>query len=254
MTDTSAEAVAARAAEQLTSATAAMVTQGNIEAELEKERKRAEKEARKQAEAAAAARRAAAAAALEAGGKVEPAVAADALRAILAAEGADSASLGAALKKLSVEGGLAGKARALIEAMFVDEPGVEGGPASALKLASGIKRGAGFLRLLAADAPGQLALLVGLEWLCASGAPARQKEAALALKALYDEDLAEEEIVLAWAGRPDAAKALGVDADGAKAVRRAVAPVVEWLKEGEEGSSEEEEEDDDDDEEEESDE
>jgi hypothetical protein len=47
MTDTSAEAVAARAAEQLTNATAAMVTQGNIEAELEKERKKAEREAKK---------------------------------------------------------------------------------------------------------------------------------------------------------------------------------------------------------------
>jgi len=47
MTDTSAEAVAARAAEQLTSATAQLVTQGNIEAELEKERKRVEKEAKK---------------------------------------------------------------------------------------------------------------------------------------------------------------------------------------------------------------
>lgn len=48
MADTSADAVAARAAEQLTAATAAMVTQGNIEAELEKERRRAEKEAKKQ--------------------------------------------------------------------------------------------------------------------------------------------------------------------------------------------------------------
>ena len=47
MTDTSAEAVAARAAEQLTSATASMVTQGNIEAEQAKERRRAEKEAKK---------------------------------------------------------------------------------------------------------------------------------------------------------------------------------------------------------------
>jgi hypothetical protein len=47
MTDTSAAAVAARAAEQLTQATAAMVTQGNIEAEREEARKKAEKEAKK---------------------------------------------------------------------------------------------------------------------------------------------------------------------------------------------------------------
>lgn len=203
----------------------------------------------RQAEEEAAARRAAAAAALETGAKVEPAVAADALRDILAEAGAGGeAALGAALRKLSVEGGLAGKARALVEAMFVDEPGVEDGPASQLKLPSGIKRGAGLLRVLAADAPGQLALLVALEWLAAEGAPARLREAALALKALYDEDLVDEEIILAWADREEAAKALGVDADGARGVRKAVAPVVEWLRENEEDSDEEgsdEEEDDD---------
>jgi len=194
-----------------------------------------------QAEEAAAARRAAAAAALETGEKVESSVAADAIRNILA-EGGTSAEpdLAAALRKLSVEGGLAGKARALVEAMFVDEEGaVDDGPAANLKLATGIKRGAGLLRVLAADAPGQLALLVALEWLCAAGAPARMKEAAFALKALYDEDLADEDIVLAWADRVDAAKALGVDAGGAKGVRQAVAPVVEWLREGEEDSDDE---------------
>lgn len=47
MTDTSAEAVAARAAEQLTSATAAMVTQGNIELERAEAEKRAKKEAKR---------------------------------------------------------------------------------------------------------------------------------------------------------------------------------------------------------------
>ncbi len=47
MTDTSEEAMKKRAAEQLTAATAAMVTQGNIEAEAEAARKKAEKEAKK---------------------------------------------------------------------------------------------------------------------------------------------------------------------------------------------------------------
>lgn len=161
------------------------------------------------------------------------------------AEGEGAAS--AALRKLSVEGGLAAKARALVEAMFVDEEGVEDGPAANLKLASGIKRGAPLLRLVAADAPGQLAVLVAFEWLCAAGAAERRgREAALALKALYDEDLAEEDIILAWHGRADAAKALGVDAAGAKAVRAAVQPVVEWLQEGEEDSDEDEDDDEDD--------
>lgn len=47
MTDTSAAAVAARAAEQLTAATSAMVTQGNIEAEEAEAKKKAEKAAKK---------------------------------------------------------------------------------------------------------------------------------------------------------------------------------------------------------------
>ena len=58
MTDTSAEAVKRRAEEQLTAATAALVTQGNIELEAEEARKKAAKEeaARKLAEEEMAAR------------------------------------------------------------------------------------------------------------------------------------------------------------------------------------------------------
>lgn len=51
MTDTSAAAVAARAAEQLTQATAAMVTQGNIEAERAEAKKKAKAEAKKKVRA-----------------------------------------------------------------------------------------------------------------------------------------------------------------------------------------------------------
>ncbi len=50
MTDTSAEAAKRRAAEQLTAATAAMVTIGNTEAEEEAARRKAEREAKKAAE------------------------------------------------------------------------------------------------------------------------------------------------------------------------------------------------------------
>lgn len=49
MTDTSAEAVKKRAEEQLTAATAAMVTQGNIEAEQAEERKKARRAAEEEA-------------------------------------------------------------------------------------------------------------------------------------------------------------------------------------------------------------
>ena len=68
---------------------------------------------------------------------------------------------------------------------------------------------------------------------CAVAAPDRVKEVALALKAMYDEDLAEDEIIVAWGGKEDAAKGLGVKAAAAAAVRKAAAPIIEWLQEEE---------------------
>jgi translation initiation factor 5 len=117
----------------------------------------------------------------------------------------------------------------LYQALFT-----ELGPA--VKLAAALKDAAPLLKATASYARGQLAQLLALEWLLAVGAPQRVKEGALALKVLYDEDLAEEEIILEWADRADAAKVLGVDAAGAKAVRAAVAAVVEWLQEADDDS------------------
>ena len=48
------------------------------------------------------------------------------------------------------------------------------------------------------DAAGQLAQLVAVEHLVGVALPGRVKEAPLLLKALYDEDLAEEDLVMAW--------------------------------------------------------
>jgi hypothetical protein len=50
----------------------------------------------------------------------------------------------------------------------------------------------------AKDAAGQLAQLVAAEWVLAGGGAARQREAPLLLKAMYDADLADEELVVAW--------------------------------------------------------
>ncbi|KAF6261490.1 eukaryotic translation initiation factor 5 [Scenedesmus sp. NREL 46B-D3] len=274
MTDTSAAAVAARAAAQLTAATAAMVTQGNIEAEKAEAKKRAKAEAKKKAEEEAAKRAEEAAAlraALEAGEKLEPAAAEAAMRGLLAEAGWEWAAgtggpaaiskvaAGGLAKKLTVEGGVANKARALYAALFtadasppaaadVEEEDGGGSPrangdasngnsssngSGGAKLGPSISVAGELLSQLAHDAPGQLAQLVALEWLLAVGNPAKLPEAALALKALYDADLAEEDIILAWHGRKDAAKLLGVPAADAAAVRKAVAAVVEWLQEAE---------------------
>src|SRR5690349_9809898 len=89
---------------------------------------------------------------------------------------------------------------------------------------------------------GQGAQVWGLESLfgCVLGEE-RLKEAPLALKFMYDEDIAAEEIIEAWYERADAAKVVGVEAEQGRAVRRAVAPVVEWLQQAEETESEDEE-------------
>ena len=58
-------------------------------------------------------------------------------------------------------------------------------------------------------------------------------QVALALKALYEDDIVVEELIIAWHGKPSAGKVLGVPAPAAKAVRQAAAKFVEWLQEAE---------------------
>jgi translation initiation factor 5 len=186
----------------------------------------AEEDARRAEEEAAAAL-----AAVEAGTKVEVGVAVSALQQALASGGLEGVS--PLLGKLSVEGGAAAKARAVWEALF-------GGLGAEDKLAAKVKEALPLLASIAGDARGQLAQLVAFEWLLAVGAPERQKEGALVLKVLYDGDLVDEDLVLGWADKEDAAKVLGVEAGGAAAVREAVSKVVEWLRE--EDSEEEDEE------------
>mmetsp|Transcript_23277 Transcript_23277/g.59488 ORF Transcript_23277/g.59488 Transcript_23277/m.59488 type:complete len:461 (-) Transcript_23277:425-1807(-) len=231
MTDTSAEAAKRRAEEQLTAATAAMVTQGNIEAEAEKERKRAEREAQKKAEEEARAKAEAEAAAKAAA----EAAAADVDRVRGLLQDADVAALVEAVKGLAVSGGVAGKMRVVYEALLGHlEPGA--------KLADAVKAGAPMLRAYAKDKPSQLAQLIALEHFLTATAPARAKEAPLALKALYDADLADDDVIAAWAAKPDAAKILGLEAGASAAVRRAAQPFVDWLEEDddeEEGEDEE---------------
>ena len=53
------------------------------------------------------------------------------------------------------------------------------------------------------------------------------------LQALYDEDIVDEDLIVAWYGKPSAAKALGVEPSAAAAVREAAKPFVEWLEEAE---------------------
>lgn len=51
------------------------------------------------------------------------------------------------------------------------------------------------------------------------------------IKALYDEDIVDEDIIVAWHARPSTGKALGVAAGAAEQVRKAAGPFVAWLEE-----------------------
>ncbi|KAK9832811.1 hypothetical protein WJX81_003597 [Elliptochloris bilobata] len=240
MTDTSEAAAQARAQEQLSSAMAAMVTQGNIEAEAEAKRKAEEKRAAEEAAAEAAAAEARKAEQqAEAARKAEAAAAAEAearnpvlrLRKLIAKQSGVAAA--EAVRGLDVEGGLAGRMRVLYEALFGD---VEEGA----KLADRASAHAALLAALAPDPASQMAQLLGLEFLLGQALPARVKQVALVLKVLYDEDVVEEDIILAWHSKPAAGAVVGVAPAAGVAVREAARPLVAWLREAESDDSDEE--------------
>lgn len=58
-------------------------------------------------------------------------------------------------------------------------------------------------------------------------------QAALVLKVLYEEDIVEEDLIVAWYDKAAAGRALGIEPEAAAAVRSAAKPFVEWLKEAE---------------------
>lgn len=67
-----------------------------------------------------------------------------------------------------------------------------------------------------------------------------------ALQVLYDEDIVDEALILAWFEKPTAGKILGVPTKAASDVRRAASPFIEWLRQADEGGDEDEDDDDDD--------
>lgn len=247
MTDTSEAAAKARAEEQLSAAMASMVTQGNIEAEAEAQRRREEKRQAEEEAARKAAEEARKAAEKAARKAAEEAAAVEAAR--LEAEAADpvrrlrsflngkrsAKDTADVVRSLGVEGGLAGRMRVLYEAMLGCEENA--------KLGAIIKAHKTYLKLLGSDPASQLAQLVAFEHYLGVTAPNRVKEAAVALKTLYDADVMEEEVIVAWYDKASAGSILGVPAAAAKTVRDVAKPFVDWLREEEDESDEDEDED-----------
>ncbi|EFJ39923.1 eukaryotic translation initiation factor 5 [Volvox carteri f. nagariensis] len=230
MTDTSAEAASRRAQEQLTAATAAMVTLGNIEAEQEAAIRRTERESRKTAEEEAHkkaedAKRAPEEAVAQASAEAQETVLANGdpvvrLRALLVDK--DASTIVNEIRTMpGVEGGMAGKMRLLYEASVTS---------CDARIDQVLRAQKNLFAQFAQDAQGQLAQLIALEYVLAVAAPGRIKEAPYALKTLYELDLVEEDVILAWAQRADAGKLLAIPIEGGKAVRKAVKPVVDWLR------------------------
>ncbi|PRW20878.1 eukaryotic translation initiation factor 5 [Chlorella sorokiniana] len=239
LADTSEEAMRARAAEQLSAATAAMVTQGNIEAEQEAARKKAEQEAAEAAERERQQAEEAERLAAEAAEKLALEQAATdpnvwAIRAMIN-EGKGSKAVAEALGDLAVKGPAA-RMRVLYEALFAKA-------AASTKLTPLVVERKKYLKAVAADPASQLAQLVALEHLAGVTLADRVREVPLVLKALYDEDVVPEPLILAWYHKDNAGSVLEVPADAATKVREAAQPFIDWLEQDTESESDEDDED-----------
>jgi len=226
MTDTSEDAMKRRAAEQLSSATAAMVTQGNVEAEREEQKRREQKARKKEEEEEEAARQRAAEEeakrlAADAAAKLKVKDPSSAVRDLVSTN-ASVEDVEAAVKE--VPGGPAVRMRVLYESLFASIGKDE-------KVSNAVTAKHRYLDPHSSDASGQLAQLVAAEHLLGVTLHGRAREAPLVLKALYDADLVEEDLILAWYRKTNAGGVLDVPESAAKEVRAAAKPFVEWLEE-----------------------
>ncbi len=97
------------------------------------------------------------------------------------------------------------------------------------------------LSKMASDESGQKLFLACLEHMLTEEEPSLLPKAPLVMKALYDEDILEEESIIAWhEGGPKLNKRLGISEAQGAAIRKAADPLVTWLKEAEEEDDEDE--------------
>ena len=232
MTDTSDAAMKKRAEEQLSGATAKLVTQGNVEAE-EKARRKREKEEQQR---------------IDSLGRQASSMSLD-------GKDGDASSDAVAKLAAAVDRGDTGD----MKSCFADLPGsvpakmqimygcLFGDTADGSSLIKAFQAHERVLHEFADDPASQLAQMMALESLLAAS-PASgksRKEVPLLLKFLYEEDIIDEAIIIGWHHKANASSVLGVDEAAAEEIRKSAEPVVAWL---EEASTEEEDEDDEDDE------
>ena len=201
-TDTSAAAALARAKEQLTDASAAMVT---VADDLEK--KVALEEAAKRA-------------AEESESEDEEDERIAKLRGYVSKHDAAETAAYLVSDKVGVESKELG-VHFLVEALLdEDEPLV---PQVKAKKAY-------MIAACGQDAKLQMALACALELFITESAPEQFKKYVEILKVLYDEDVLEEEIIMKWGADPKSAARFGVELEEtSQLVRKQVKPFLEWL-------------------------
>ena len=79
------------------------------------------------------------------------------------------------------------------------------------------------------DAKLQTALVCAVELFITESATEQFKQYVAILKELYDEDVLDEEIILKWGADPKSAAKFGVELETSQAVRKQVKPFLEWL-------------------------
>ena len=222
MTDTSDEAMKKRAEEQLSSATAKMVTQGNLEADRAAAKKREEK--RKAEEEKARLEEEARRLALN-----------DPVTVLNTALNTTPTDMGAIREAFAeLPGNMPAKLVVLYSSLFSES--------EEEALFQLVQKKSPVLREFASDPASQLAQLMAFEALMATSFKNRMKEIPFILKHLFEEDIIDEEIIIGWHHKANAGAVLGVSPEDAKAIRDAAQPIVQWLEEAEtdEDSSEEE--------------
>ena len=137
------------------------------------------------------------------------------------------AEIAAVMKTIPSDDGVKSQVRLLFDALFVT-----GSP-----LLTQMKSKLSVLQkaVTPTGGDGQLALLCCVEHYIADIDHEQLKFTAHVLKFLYDDDVVEEDVMIAWADKASCAKACGIAVDATKsaAVRKAAQPIIEWLKSAE---------------------
>lgn len=101
-----------------------------------------------------------------------------------------------------------------------------------------ISRKKNYLEAVAQDEISQKNLLAAIETFCAKLPADASKEIALVLKALYDQEILEEEQILIWFDSKPTSNGSGVDESKAASVRKCAQRFIDWLRSAEAESEE----------------